>query len=101
MKWAVHSVETTAKLARHAWIETDPVLTVGVRPPRMATDDEQPDVPVRCPECETTTRVALTDLADAIERHNEQLHDGEEIAEVDPEIAEHVADLIAEDLGLL
>jgi hypothetical protein len=66
----------------------------------MAEDDE-PAVPVICPDCETTTRVALPDVADAIERHNDQLHDGEQVAEVDPDISEHLADLVAEDLELL
>jgi hypothetical protein len=66
----------------------------------MAGDDE-PAVPVICPDCETTTRVALPDVADAIERHNDQLHDGEQVAEVDPDISEHLTDLVAEDLELL
>jgi len=66
----------------------------------MAGDDE-PAVPVICSDCETTTRVALPDVADAIERHNDQLHDGEQVAEVDPDISEHLADLVAEDLELL
>jgi hypothetical protein len=56
---------------------------------------------VVCPECETTTRVALTDLEDALDRHNERLHDGESVAEVDPDLAEELADMVAQDLGLL
>lgn len=67
----------------------------------MPTDDAEPDVPVVCPECETTSRVALAEVADAIERHNERLHDGESVAEVDPDLRETLADLVAEDLGLL
>lgn len=63
--------------------------------------EEEPDVPVICPECETTTRVGLSDLAESIDRHNDQRHDGEEIAQVDPEIADHLADMVAEDLDLL
>lgn len=63
--------------------------------------DEQPEVPVVCTECDTRTQVPLDDVADAVERHNEQLHDGEETAEVDPAIREHLADRIAEDIGLL
>jgi hypothetical protein len=62
--------------------------------------DADPDVPVVCPECDTTTRVPLPEVADAIARHNEQLHDGEEVAGVDPAVAEHVADLAASELGL-
>lgn len=67
----------------------------------MATDEETPDVPVHCPACETTTRVPLEELADAIDRHNEGVHDGEAVAEVDPDIAAQLQDLVAEDLGLL
>lgn len=65
------------------------------------TDDEPPRVPIHCPACETTTDVPLPDVADAVERHNDQLHDGEAVAEVDPDLADRVADLVAEDLGLL
>lgn len=66
-----------------------------------AEPDDDPRVPVVCPECETTSRVPLTDLAETVERHNDQLHDGEDIAEVDPDVADHIADLIATELGLL
>jgi len=45
--------------------------------------------------------VPLDTVADAIERHNEQLHDGDDIAMVDPDIADQIADLVATDLGLL
>ncbi|MUV90864.1 hypothetical protein GJ629_13935 [Halapricum sp. CBA1109] len=62
--------------------------------------EDTPSVPVHCPDCETTTRVAMADVADAIERHNDQLHDGEDVARVDPDVAEQLADLVAEDLGL-
>ena len=63
--------------------------------------DEQPSVPVFCDDCGTTTRVPLDDVGEAIERHNDQLHDGEDVARVDPELSERLADLVAEDLGLL
>jgi len=63
--------------------------------------DDQPDVPVVCPECDTRTQVPLDDVADAVARHNDQLHDGEGIAEVDPAVKEHLADRVAEDIGLL
>ncbi|AEH37587.1 hypothetical protein [Halopiger xanaduensis] len=66
-----------------------------------ADPDDDPRVPVVCPECETTSRVPLTDLAETVERHNDQLHDGEDVAEVDPDVADHIADLIATELGLL
>ena len=63
--------------------------------------DDEPDVPIRCEACETTTRIPLSDVGDAVDRHNDQLHDGEEVAEVDPALADQLADLVAEDLGLL
>jgi hypothetical protein len=63
------------------------------------TDD--PTVPIACTECGTETRVPLESLAETLERHNETRHDGEEIAQVDPDIADRIADLVADDLGLL
>jgi len=62
---------------------------------------DDPTVPVVCSECGTDTDVPLGDVADAVERHNERLHDGEDVAQVDPAIAEAITDLVAEDLGLL
>lgn len=67
----------------------------------ISMTDDDPQIPVVCPDCETTTRVPLSDVAASIDRHNEQLHDGEAVAEVDPALAEHLQDLVAEDLGLL
>jgi hypothetical protein len=67
----------------------------------MADDTDDPTVPVICEECETETEVALSTVADAVERHNDQLHDGEQVAQVDPAIADHVTDLVAEELGLV
>jgi hypothetical protein len=64
------------------------------------TDDET-DVPIVCTECETTAEVALSELADRLEQHNERMHDGESVAEVDPDVADQLADLIADELGLL
>ena len=66
----------------------------------MASDDELPDIPVVCPECETTSRVALSDLAEAVTTHNENRHDGADVAHVDADIVDRIADLAAEDLGL-
>ena len=63
--------------------------------------DTDPRVPIHCPECETTSRVPLADVASAVERHNEQLHDGREIASVEPAVADRIADLAAQELGLL
>lgn len=64
----------------------------------MSTDD--PSVPIVCTECETETSVPLSDVADALDKHNDGKHDGAEIAEVDPAIKDRLADLVAEDLGL-
>ena len=63
--------------------------------------DDAPTVPIVCSACETTSRVALDDVSEAIERHNERLHDGDPHAEVDPALKEQLADLVVEDLGLL
>jgi len=63
------------------------------------TDD--PDVPIVCPECDTETEVPLSAVGDMLDRHNENQHDGEECAQVDPALAEELQDLVAEDMGLL
>lgn len=65
------------------------------------TDDTEPRVPVVCSACETTSRVPLSDLAETVERHNDQLHDGDDVAEVEPDVADRIADLVAAELGLL
>lgn len=65
------------------------------------SESDTPRVPIVCPDCETTSRVPLSDVADAIERHNDQLHDGDDVAEVDPDVADRIADLVATELGLL
>jgi len=65
----------------------------------MSTDE--PSVPIVCTECETETRVPLSDVADTLARHNDNKHGGEEIAEVAPALKDQLADLVAEDLGLL
>jgi hypothetical protein len=67
----------------------------------MAENDADPTVPIVCSECGTNTDLPISEVADTIEQHNERLHDGEEIAQVDPDIAEQITDLVAEDLGLL
>lgn len=65
------------------------------------TSDDDPTVPIVCPDCDTTTRVPLAEVADAVERHNESVHDGEDVATIDPAIKDRLADLVAEDMGLL
>lgn len=64
------------------------------------SDPDAPQVPIRCPECETSTRVPLSSVADAVASHNDRLHDGADVAAVDPDVAERIADLAAADLGL-
>ena len=63
--------------------------------------DEEPTVPIVCPECETTSRVVLDAVADTVDTHNDRHHDGEAIAGVDPALKEQLANLVVEDLGLL
>ena len=67
----------------------------------MTDDDSEPTVPVICSACGTESAVALSEVGDAVERHNERLHDGEAVAEVDPALREQLSDLVAEDLDLL
>jgi hypothetical protein len=64
----------------------------------MSNDD--PDVPITCPECDTTSRIPLSRVAEAVERHNETRHDGEDVAGVDPDVVANIADMVAEDMGL-
>ncbi|WP_254524652.1 hypothetical protein [Natrinema caseinilyticum] len=65
------------------------------------SDDGPPRVPIVCRDCGTTSRIPLPAVADAIDRHNDQLHDGADVAEVDPDVADRIADLAAAELGLL
>ncbi|WP_134670345.1 hypothetical protein [Halorussus marinus] len=65
------------------------------------TDEDVPDVPIVCSECETTSRVPLPELEATLARHNDRRHGGDPVAEVDPDLADTLADLVAEDLQLL
>mgnify|MGYP000114965341 CR=1 FL=1 len=65
------------------------------------SDEELPDIPVICEDCDTRTKVSFDEVEAAVERHNEQQHDGESVAQVDPAVMEVLADRVAEDLGLL
>lgn len=67
----------------------------------MSDDEDLPDIPVVCTECDTRTRVPFSDVEETVGSHNERLHDGEAIAEVDPAVMDQLADFVAEDLGLL
>ncbi len=64
-------------------------------------DNQSPTVPIVCPGCESETAVPIDEVAAAIERHNQQLHDGKPVAQVDPAIKDELASLVAEDLGLI
>jgi hypothetical protein len=62
---------------------------------------DEPDVPIRCEACETTSRVPVSEVGEAVEDHNDRLHDGADVAQVDPALSEQLADIVAEDMGLL
>lgn len=64
-------------------------------------DDEEPTVPVVCPACGTETAVPLAEVEAAVTEHNESVHDGAAEARVDPAVTEALADVVADDLGLL
>jgi hypothetical protein len=67
----------------------------------MSSEQEPPEIPIVCPACETRTKVPFSEVDTTVARHNEQLHDGEDVAAVDPAVLEELADFVAEDLGLL
>jgi len=64
-------------------------------------DEELPDIPIVCETCGTRSKIPFDDVEATVERHNEQRHDGEEMAQVDPAVMELLADRVAEDIGLL
>ena len=67
----------------------------------MTDDTDDPAIPIVCETCGTETTVPLSDVADQLERHNENRHDGEACAEVDPALKSQIQDLVAKDIGLL
>jgi len=67
----------------------------------MTNDDDDPAIPIICEACGTETTVPLDDVADQLARHNENRHDGQECAEVDPALKSRIQDLAARDIGLL
>jgi len=77
---------------------TDPVLSLGAPPTGMSDDDHDPAVPVVRPDCDTETHIPLDDLPGKLDRHNEQRHDGEEVAQMDPDLADRLLDLAADDV---
>jgi len=67
----------------------------------MTDDSDDPAIPIVCGACGTETTVPLSKVADQLARHNENRHDGEECAEVDPALKSRIQDLVARDIGLL
>jgi hypothetical protein len=67
----------------------------------MSSDNEPPEIPVVCSECDTRTKVHFPEVEEAVARDNRRIHDGEAVAEVDPVVLEELADFVATDLGLL
>ena len=66
----------------------------------MTDQSDDPEVPIVCEECGTETTVPLSELESQLERHNDNRHDGEKHATVDPTLKSQLQDLVAEDLGL-
>ena len=66
----------------------------------MTDESGDPAVPIICEECGTETTVPLSDLETQLDRHNQNRHDGEKEATVDPALKSQLQDLVAEDLGL-
>lgn len=70
----------------------------------MSDDDDGNEdvanVRVVCPACDTETQAAISDVMGVVERHNDAVHDGEDVATVDPAVKEALAGLVARDLGL-
>ncbi|ERH12361.1 MAG: hypothetical protein J07HB67_01379 [halophilic archaeon J07HB67] len=64
-------------------------------------DEGEPTVPVVCEACGTETAVPLSEVTETVASHNDRLHDGTEEAGVDPTLADQLADVVAEDMGLL
>lgn len=67
----------------------------------MSEEPDSPEIPIVCPECDTRTRVPFPDVEETVKRHNAGVHDGEQIAAVDPDVFDQLADYVASDLGLL
>jgi hypothetical protein len=67
----------------------------------MADGSRPPEIPIVCPDCDTRSQVPFPEVETALEEHNARLHDGEQVAAVDPAVFDHLADQVAADLGLL
>ena len=62
--------------------------------------DDAPQVTILCEGCGTETKVPLPEAADRLDRHNERVHDGEAVARLDPVVADRLADILAEEMGI-
>lgn len=65
------------------------------------SDEDLPEIPIVCSVCETRSYVSFPEVEETVARHNENLHDGEAIAKVDPDVMDELADRLARDIGLL
>jgi hypothetical protein len=66
----------------------------------MTAEEDMPEIPIICSRCDTRSYVPFEDVTDTVERHNEQLHDGKSVAEVDPEVLDALTTKFGEDMGL-
>jgi len=67
----------------------------------MTDNTDDPRVPIVCEACGTETSVPLSTVGDQLEKHNENRHDGEECAEIEPALKSQIQNLVAKDIGLL
>ena len=65
-----------------------------------AEDADLPDVPIVCEACETESTVSIGAVEEVLERHNREVHDGDQVAEIDPAVKDRLQDLLAEEMGL-
>ena len=66
-----------------------------------STDEGLPDITIVCEACGTESTVPFDAVQETIDRHNENRHDGEPEAEIDPAVKSRLQDLLAEEMGLL
>lgn len=64
-------------------------------------EDDSPRVPIVCQECDTESMVPFSAIEETIDSHNERMHDGESIAEIEPSVRSRLQDVLAEEMGLL
>lgn len=66
----------------------------------MTIKEDMPEIPVVCTACETRTQVSFDDVEAAVKRHNDTLHDGESVAQVDPDVLDALTDQLGREMGL-